>query len=156
MLREMRRKDRAATPEDAWRILEQGEYGVLSTVAADGQPYATPLSYCVLNEAIYFHCAPEGHKLDNIALNNRVAFCVVGATQVLPEKFSTVYESAVAFGTAAGVAGAEKQAALEALAAKYSPGLVAEAQEYIAKFFSRTWVVKITIAALSAKRRPPA
>ncbi|MFH1057687.1 MAG: pyridoxamine 5'-phosphate oxidase family protein [Pseudomonadota bacterium] len=154
MQREMRRKDRAGSPADAWRILEQGEYGVLSTVSHDGQPYATPLSYCLMDQAIYFHCAPEGHKLDNIAANDRVAFCVVGPTQVLAEKFSTAYESAIVFGVAAAVEGAEKQAALEALAAKYSPGLAAEAQDYIAKFFSRTKVMRIAVESLSAKLRP--
>lgn len=154
MQREMRRKDRAGSPADAWRILEQGEYGVLSTVSAEGQPYGTPLSYCVLDGAIYFHCAMEGHKLDNIAANNQVAFSVVGPTQVLAEKFSTAFESALVFGTAALIDGPEKQAALEALAAKYSPGLVTEAREYIAKFFTRTLVVRITVESVSAKLRP--
>lgn len=154
MQREMRRKDRAGSPADAWRILEQGEYGVLSTVSAEGQPYGTPLSYCVLDGAIYFHCAMEGHKLDNIAANNQVAFSVVGPTQVLAEKFSTAFESALVFGTAALIDGPEKRAALEALAAKYSPGLVTEAREYIAKFFTRTLVVRITVESVSAKLRP--
>lgn len=154
MQREMRRKDRAGSPADAWRILEQGEYGVLSTAAADGQPYGTPLSYCVLDGAIYFHCAMEGHKLDNIAANSKVAFSVVGRTQVLAEKFSTAYESALVSGTATLIDGPEKQSALEALAAKYNPGLAAEAREYIANFFSRTMVVRITVESLSAKLRP--
>ncbi|MFZ5587825.1 MAG: pyridoxamine 5'-phosphate oxidase family protein [Thermodesulfobacteriota bacterium] len=154
MQREMRRKDRAVSLEDAWRVLEAGEYGILSTVSHDGQPYGVPLSYCLMDGAIYFHCATEGHKLDNIAANDRVSFCVVGATQVLPDKFSTAYESAVVCGRAGEVFGAEKQAALEALAAKYSPGLRAEALDYIEKFLSRTKVCKIAIEAVSGKARP--
>ena len=42
------------------------------------QPYAVPLSYVFHDQCIYFHCATEGHKLDNIRANPAVSFCVVG------------------------------------------------------------------------------
>ncbi len=53
-----------------------------------------------VGDVIYFHCAPEGHKLENLSGNNKVSFCVVGKTQVLPDKFATNYESVIVFGTA--------------------------------------------------------
>jgi nitroimidazol reductase NimA-like FMN-containing flavoprotein (pyridoxamine 5'-phosphate oxidase superfamily) len=40
----MRRKDRELSAEEAGRILAKGEFGVLSTVGTDGQPYGIPLS----------------------------------------------------------------------------------------------------------------
>jgi nitroimidazol reductase NimA-like FMN-containing flavoprotein (pyridoxamine 5'-phosphate oxidase superfamily) len=52
---------------EARGILNKGEYGVLSTVSAEGQPYGTPLNYCLIDDSIYFHCATEGHKLKNLA-----------------------------------------------------------------------------------------
>jgi nitroimidazol reductase NimA-like FMN-containing flavoprotein (pyridoxamine 5'-phosphate oxidase superfamily) len=100
MHHELRRKERVLTEPEAMAILERGEYGILSTCDPDGQPYGIPLSYCLENDAIYFHCAVEGHKLNNIAADNRVSFCVVGRTEVLPGQFATKYESVVIFGRA--------------------------------------------------------
>ncbi|MFL0197848.1 pyridoxamine 5'-phosphate oxidase family protein [Clostridium sp. WILCCON 0269] len=70
-------------------ILINGEYGVLATNGEDGYNYATALNYVYINDKIYFHCATEGHKLDNIKVNNKVSFCVVGKTQVVPNKFTS-------------------------------------------------------------------
>ncbi|MCF8042850.1 MAG: pyridoxamine 5'-phosphate oxidase family protein [Desulfarculaceae bacterium] len=153
MQRELRRKDRAVDREQAWRILEQGEYGVLSTVSPEGQPYGTPLHYCLMDGDIYFHCALTGHKLDNIAANSRVSLCVVGKAQVLPDQFATLYESVVAFGPATEVLGAQKQAALNALLDKYSLDFRAEGLKYIEKMSGKARVFKIAIEALSGKAR---
>src|SRR5512141_2211937 len=108
MQRPIRRNDRALANEQAIEILQKGEYGVLSTVSPDGQPYGVPVSFVYTNHALYFHCAVEGHKLDNLASNPRVSFCVVGATEVLPDKFATRYESAIVFGKANELTGDEK------------------------------------------------
>src|SRR5689334_11917769 len=101
MHHELRRKDRGLDEPEARELLERGEYGVLSSCGPDGQPYGIPLSYCVIGDAIYFHCALEGHKLENIVADSRVSFCVVGTTEVLPDKFSTRYESVIVSGRAA-------------------------------------------------------
>jgi len=64
MNREMRRSDRQLNTEDALSILEHGEYGIFSTVSADGIPYGVPVSYTYFNQRIYFHCAKNaGLKL---------------------------------------------------------------------------------------------
>ena len=63
-MRTMRRQDRAIAKEEALRLLEQGEYGVLSTVGPESQPYGVPVSFCVIGDSIYFHSAVEGHKID--------------------------------------------------------------------------------------------
>ena len=150
---EVRRKDRVADQEQTRRVLEQGEYGVLSSVSPGGQPYGTPLSYWLMDGDIYFHCALAGHMLDNIAANGRVSFCVVGKAQVLPDKFSTLYESVVAFGRASEMLGVQKRSALEGLLAKYSPGYPAEGGQYIDKLIERARVFKIAVEAISGKAR---
>lgn len=38
-MREMRRKDRMLTDEEAYKLLKETEYGVLSTICPDGTPY---------------------------------------------------------------------------------------------------------------------
>ena len=67
----MRRSDKALPNDALVKILQEGEYGVLSTVSADGQPYGVPLNYALQNNNLYFHCALDGHKLDNLLANHR-------------------------------------------------------------------------------------
>jgi nitroimidazol reductase NimA-like FMN-containing flavoprotein (pyridoxamine 5'-phosphate oxidase superfamily) len=141
------------TEAETLALLAKGEYGVLSTVAADGAPYGLPLNYCLIDKKIYFHAAVAGKKLEHIAANPRVSFCVVGGTEILPNQFSTRYASCIATGTAAEVFGEEKLAALAALVAKYSPGFIAEGAEYIAESQAKTRVFAIAVEAISGKAR---
>ncbi|MHC4207121.1 MAG: pyridoxamine 5'-phosphate oxidase family protein, partial [Planctomycetota bacterium] len=68
-MKELRRKDRAITEEEAMTLLSSAEYGVLSTVSDNGEPYGVPLNFCIIDHCIYFHCAIEGRKIDNIKHN---------------------------------------------------------------------------------------
>ena len=95
----MRRDDRAMSIEEARSLLESAEYGVLSMACPDGLPHGIPLNFALAEDSIYFHCAPEGKKTEILSANTRVSFCVVGRTQVLPDKFGTKYESAIATGS---------------------------------------------------------
>jgi len=100
MFREIRLKDRVVDDEKAFEIIKKGSYGVLSTIGEDGYPYGIPLNYTYFNNCICFHCAQEGHKLENIDYNRKVSFCVVTKSDVLGNEFDTDYESAIAFGKA--------------------------------------------------------
>ena len=149
----MRRTDRQITEAEARAILCAGAYGVLSTVSARGKPYGVPVNYCVLDQDVYFHCAVAGTKLDNIAHAPEVSFCVVGATEVLPEKFGTKYESCVVDGRAEEVFGDQKQRALEGLVAKYSRGFEAQGLHYIDGQRDKTRVFQIAVRSISGKAR---
>ena len=149
----MRRSDREISIQEANEILNNAEYGVLSTVGNDGQPYGVPLSYVFKNEGIYFHCALSGHKLENIQHNSKVCFCSIGKTKVLPEQFATEYESAVVFGVASEVSGIERHNALLWLLEKYSPDFFAEGKQYIDQQDKATKVFKIEILHISGKAR---
>jgi nitroimidazol reductase NimA-like FMN-containing flavoprotein (pyridoxamine 5'-phosphate oxidase superfamily) len=153
MFREMRRADRKTTDAEAARIFEEGQYGILSTIGKNDYAYGVPISYTYSNGSIYFHCAVEGQKLDNIKNNNKVSFCVVGITTPLPQSFSVNYESAIAFGKAVEVFENEKQAALEAIVAKYSAAFTKEGLEYIKKSFGETRIFKIEIEHMTGKAR---
>jgi len=152
-MKEMRRSDRAISEEKALAILNKAEYGVLSTVSENGEPYGVPLSFCIIDNCIYFHCAIEGQKIDNIKHNPSVSFCVVGKTEVLPEKFSTRYESVIVFGKAEEVFASDKQRGLEGLLHKYSPDFVEQGMKYIDTLRDETRVFRITINKLSGKAR---
>ena len=130
MNRPMRRKERQMPTTFAQELLRRAEYGVLSTVDEVGQPYGVPVSFAYDGaDAIYFHGARIGHKLDNLLHNPRVCFTVIGYTQILPAQFSTIYESAIAFGRASVLDGDEKRLGLRLLAAKYNPGQEHAAEE---------------------------
>ena len=93
----IRRQDRTLDEKRAFEILKEGEYGVLSMQSEDGQgAYGIPLSYVWdRGNSIYIHCAPIGRKLNCIDRCQQVSFCVVGRTKVIPNKFTTAYESVV-------------------------------------------------------------
>lgn len=154
-MREMRRKDKEIGTDETINLLTNCEYGVLSTVGNDGQPYGVPLNYTYKDNCIYFHCALKGHKIDNIEDNPKVSFCTVGNTEVLPSEFSTNYVSAVAFGVASEVQGTERYNALVLLLEKFSPGFMEEGKKYIEKLDKVTKVIKIQIQHISGKKAPP-
>ena len=149
----MRRNDREITSQEAREILDSGEYGILSTVDKDGQPYGVPLSYVHKSDGIYFHSALSGHKLDNIECNTKISFCVVGNTNVLPDKFATAYESAIVFGVASEVSGSERYNALLWLLEKYCPDYVEEGKKYLEQKDGSTRVIKIEIHRITGKAR---
>lgn len=152
-MKELRRKDRAITEEEAVALLNRAEFGVLSTVAENGKPYGVPLSFCVIEHCIYFHCAVEGQKIDNFEHNKSVSFCAVGKTEILPDKFGTKYESVIASGEIEEVYDMDKQLALEGLLHKYSPEFIDKGIEYIEGLREKTRVFKITIHKLTGKAR---
>lgn len=113
--------------KEAAEYLAARTEGRLATCDADGQPYITPLNYVFHRGRIYFHCAPKGHKLDNIAANDRVCFEVSQTDKtVFTEKAcncSTRYTSVVVFGRARMVTDdAEKAEALNALTGRIAAG----------------------------------
>ncbi len=73
----MRRKHSEITdPEKIKNTLSSANIGRLATNGADGYPYITPVNFIFYQGNIYFHCAPEGEKLDNIARDPKVCFQV--------------------------------------------------------------------------------
>ncbi len=82
-----------------------------------------------------------------------MSFCVVGKIKVLPDKFGTEYESAVAFGVASEVHGTERQNALLWLLEKYCSDFIEEGKQYIEQKDKITKVLKIEIDQISGKAR---
>ncbi|MDR1276071.1 MAG: pyridoxamine 5'-phosphate oxidase family protein [Candidatus Accumulibacter sp.] len=155
MEHELRRKDRAVGHDECLELLARGAYGVLATLGEDGEPYPVPLSYVFLGGKIYFHCARQGRKLDNIRACPRVGFTVVGHVQpVFENNFSTLYESVIVFGQASEVTDSdEKYAALYALAEKYLPEHIGKADDYIKRSFPSVAVFAVVPERMSGKAR---
>ncbi len=149
----MRRTDRQISESDSFDILEKGEYGILSMVNKSNEPYGIPINYCVADNALYFHCAREGLKTEILETNPSVSFCVVGFTEVLPDRFGTLYESCIVKGSAAEIYLDEKQKALEEIILKYSENFVPEGAGYIEKLTTKTRVFRILIDTITGKAR---
>jgi hypothetical protein len=152
MFREMRRKKQSLSTAETMEILKTCTCGVLGVFGDDGYPYTVPLSYVYQEGKLFFHCAQEGHKIDAINRNDKVSFCVIDQDKIIPEKFTTHYRSAIAFGRARILTDeAEKRRALESLVARFSPGYLVEGQQEIERDLHRTCIVEVKIEHLTGK-----
>ena len=154
----IRRQDRLLDEPRAVELLTEGEYGFLALGgnADEGLTggYGIPISYVFDGDSIWFHCAPEGEKLKRIAADGGASFCVVGNTRVLPGKFTTLYESVMAFGNIEVVSDEPiRYAALAMLVKKYSPEYVKIGAQYAQKSFARTTILRLRIERISAKSK---
>lgn len=155
-MHELRRRDRAVGLEEARDFLARAEFGVLATVGADGWPYAVPLNHVLAGEVLYLHSAGQGHKLENLAFEARVSYCAVASAEVVPEELSTLYESAIVFGTAAVVEDPqERRRAMELLGERFCAGHPREVEASIAKDGPRTTLLRIHIERLTGKAHRP-
>jgi nitroimidazol reductase NimA-like FMN-containing flavoprotein (pyridoxamine 5'-phosphate oxidase superfamily) len=152
MFREMRRKTQALSTEESIAILMKGTSGVLAVSGDDDYPYAVPLSYVYHDSKVFFHCARSGHKLEAIARNPKVSFCVIDQDKVVPQEYTTYFRSVIAFGRARIVDDAvEKRSALEELAAKYSPDQTQDRLRVIDEQFNHVCLVELAIEHLTGK-----
>ena len=151
-MEEMRRKDRALTQQEAWGVVDRCGYGVLTMTAADGMPYGVPVNYARGGDAIWFHCAMEGKKTEALRKNPRVCLVCVEKNDVVEEKYTTKYASAMVFGTAEEVKDeGEKLEGLRWICLRHTPGNMAMFDEYAAPRTVRTAVWKICVESVSGK-----
>jgi nitroimidazol reductase NimA-like FMN-containing flavoprotein (pyridoxamine 5'-phosphate oxidase superfamily) len=70
----VRRKDKEITDPEAMRAVLKSTKYVTIALCRDNQPYLVTLShgYDENQNCIYFHCAPEGKKIDYLKANNSV------------------------------------------------------------------------------------
>jgi hypothetical protein len=121
---------------------------------SDGEePYIVPLCFGYDGEALYFHSAPEGKKLDILRNNSRVCF-----EFDIPEgmreaeqgcRWGIKYRSVIGFGTAEIVDDQEgKKKALEIVMARYSDKEYTFPDDVVKK----TAVIKVVIARVTGKQ----
>ncbi|NPV78592.1 MAG: pyridoxamine 5'-phosphate oxidase family protein [Anaerolineae bacterium] len=150
--REMRRRKQALSEAETIEILQSCTSGVLAVAGDDDYPYAVPLSYAYKDGKLFFHFAKAGHKLDGIAKNSKVSFCVIQMDQVMQSTFTTHFRSAIVFGRARILTeDSEKRYALECLVEKYSPDYIAEGQLAIERSWDRLYAVEVQIEHMTGK-----
>ena len=151
----MRRRDRELTRAEALAILARAETATVSLVTPEG-PYGFPVSPAVLNGKLYFHCAMDGRKVDALAADPR---CWISAyTDVVPatDKFTTYFESAMAWGDLEPVTDEHEQIdALKALCAKFTPTNMGDFDAALARSLkvTRLYALRLDHVSGKAKRR---
>jgi nitroimidazol reductase NimA-like FMN-containing flavoprotein (pyridoxamine 5'-phosphate oxidase superfamily) len=120
----------------------------------DGQePYLVPLCFGYQDQALYFHSAPKGRKVDILKRNARVCFEIDIDHDL--EKGETAcqwgmhFSSVIGFGRAEFLQSeSEKKAALDVIMAHYSD----QPPRYAPEKLAATLVIKVTIESMTAKR----
>ena len=149
----VRRQDRLLEESEAYELLRRGEYGFLAIAGPSGG-YGIPISYVWNGNSIFFHCAPEGEKLRLLTNCSEVSFCVVGHTNVLPNRFTTEYESVILFGHMEVVTmDSERRDALGLLLDKYAADHKEVGMKYMEGSLHRTTVLRLRIRRMSGKMK---
>ncbi len=118
----MRRRNQLLSQDDTDEIMKKGTSGVLALLGDDDYPYALPISYVYSDGKIFFHCGKKGHKIDAVKKCDKASFCVIDKDDVVPEKYTTYFRSAIAFGKISIIEDEEeKRNAIKILAEKYCP-----------------------------------
>ncbi|MDO5294177.1 MAG: pyridoxamine 5'-phosphate oxidase family protein [bacterium] len=152
MFREMRRKKQALSKQETLDIFERNTSGVLAVLGDEEYPYAVPLSYTYCDSKLYFHGAKSGHKLDAIQNHDKASFCIIDKDQIVPDEYTTYFRSAIAFGKIRILEEeAEKRAAIEKLAIKYTPNNEEGCMQEIAKEFKFLCMIELDIEHMTGK-----
>ena len=153
MFREMRRKKQMLSDESSREILERNTSGVLSLMGDKGYPYGVPLSYVLVEDKIFFHCAKEGHKIDAIRSCEKASFCVIDQDKIVSEEYTTYFRSVIAFGRVHILeSDEEKKNAIRILARKYSGDQEEEGiDQEIGKNFANLCMLQFDIEHLTGK-----
>ena len=156
----MRRADRQQDRAFALDLIDRCSHGVVAISSGEDTPYCLPLSLVRVEDALYFHCARAGRKLDLLRRNPRVCVTFVGEDRPFfsdsPASYSTYFQSAIVTGTATEVTDdREKTAALLALCQKVTPDHVGggKFEEAIGRSLAVTAVWKIRMEEVTGKAK---
>ena len=98
------------------------------------------------------HSAKNGHKIDAIRQYEKASFCVIDQDQVVPEKYTTYFRSAIAFGKVHLVEEKDEMRRIAAmLAMKYSPQFEAGIPQEIDSAIDRMAIIEMTIDHMTGK-----
>jgi nitroimidazol reductase NimA-like FMN-containing flavoprotein (pyridoxamine 5'-phosphate oxidase superfamily) len=124
------------------QFLSHARTGYLGLTDGD-LPYVVPLNFIWMNEAVYFHGAAQGRKIDLIQTNPNGCFTVAEdyGTMVspIPAKTDTAYMSVMLFGVIEPVTDLEEAtAAMQIMLDKYVPGYYEKSlpQSHVEKYRS--------------------
>ena len=149
----MRRKEKEITDQsEIDAIIRRSQVCRLGLVD-EGLAYIVPLCFGYADNALFFHSATEGRKIEILKRNNQVCFEFEADTHIQPGKaacdWGIQYRSVIGYGTASFIEGPEeKRQALDIIMAQYADG----AFEYSTKALDKTLIIKIDISHMTGKK----
>lgn len=154
MFREVRRKKREISIDEAKALLVNNKRASLAVNGDDGYPYAIPVNFYYDEDEnkIYFHSSRVGHKIESIIRDNKVCFTTWDDGYLVDGDWAYYVSSCVVFGRAHLMD--DKDKALEKIrkfALKYYP-TEDEADEEIQRDFPAVQMVEIDIEHISGKK----
>lgn len=150
---EMRRRDREITdPAQIADILHAGRVMRIALVD-DGLPFLLPVFYGYDGQALYFHSAQQGSKVEILKRNNNVCFEVSLDQGVVEDRricdFEAAHRTVIGRGKAQFVTGeAEKIRALDLIVARFTD----RKYDYPPTKVALTAIVRIEPATIKGKR----
>jgi nitroimidazol reductase NimA-like FMN-containing flavoprotein (pyridoxamine 5'-phosphate oxidase superfamily) len=149
----LRRKEKEITAKNEIEFIIRKSTVCRLGLADDGWPYIVPLCFGYRNNALYFHSAKEGRKIEILKRNNQVCFEFDIHSELKPGKTACAwgmkYRSVIGYGTASLIEDAEKKRqALDIIMAQYADG----AFEYSEKAFKDALVIKVEIENMTGKK----
>jgi len=120
----------------------------------EGIPYVVPLNFGYDGNALYFHAAPQGRKLDIIAKNNHACIEFDTDVEIVSSEeaagWGAKYSSVIAFGTASLVEDpVEKRKAYDVIMRHYAGN---RAFAYPDICVDCSVIIKVAIEAVTGKR----
>ncbi len=150
----MRRKDHEITnPQILTDLLATALVCRLALVD-DGEPYLVPLNYGYRDNALYFHSAPVGRKIDALRRNNRVCFEVESPHEIVrheqPCEWGVKVRSIVGYGRVDFVTDLEeKRRALDVLMAQHGK---TDTNTYDPRQLAAVAVLRLEIESMAGKQ----
>jgi nitroimidazol reductase NimA-like FMN-containing flavoprotein (pyridoxamine 5'-phosphate oxidase superfamily) len=149
----MRKRDREITDiGEIEKVIKKAPVCRLGLVDGD-EPYVVPVFFGYENNALYFHCALEGHKLELLKKNNKACFEMETDIEIIAGEqacgFTAKYRSVIGVGRAHILYDdSEKIHGLSVLMKHYAEGEFSFPKEKLDKAL----VVRIDIESLTGKK----
>lgn len=149
----MRRKDKKMTENQQIEKVIRNSSVCRLGLCSDDIPYIVPMCFGYEKNTLYFHSAPEGHKIDLLKKNNYICFefdmDVAVKTAEKPCNFGMRFKSVVGFGRAEFIVAPEdKKAALNIIMDQYTE----KQWTFSEKRIEATTVFKVQIEKITGKQ----
>jgi nitroimidazol reductase NimA-like FMN-containing flavoprotein (pyridoxamine 5'-phosphate oxidase superfamily) len=148
----MRRKEQEITDRAAVESIIAKSKVCRLALSINDQPYIVPLCFGYEDNALYFHTAREGKKIDILKKNDRVCFEVDCDHELVTNetacKWSMKYRSVVGFGKASLLDDPEaKRKALDSIMQHYR----GRPSDYSTAIMEKMLVIKVEIESMTGK-----